>query len=112
MTREELEARMKSDGEDRACIQCEYLKEIRQILRWLDEHGEPMSGLARNLLDNPRRYSGVYNRGIHWNDDYGYGIGYTLYKIPYAEVAHLFKPEKIKPPTKKEFDKAFAAFFA
>ena len=72
-----------------------------------------MSRLARSLLEDSKRYSGaLYQRGILWNDDYGYGIGYAFYKIPYAEVAHLFKPEKIKPPTKREFDKAFAAFFA
>lgn len=112
MTREELEARMRlpQDAEEKACIQCGTKNEMLEILRWAKEHGERMSALASNLLEHPRRYSSL--NAVHWCENYGYGIGFTNYKIPYAEVKHLFKPEKIKPPTKKEFDKAFAELFA
>ena len=112
MTREELDARMRlpQDAEGKACIQCGTKNEVLVILRWAKEHGEELSALASNLLEYPRRCPPL--NAVHWCENYGYGIGYTAYKIPYAEVKHLFKPEKIKPPTKREFDKAFAAFFA
>ena len=112
MTREELDERMRlpQDAEGRACIQCDTKNEVLEILRWAKDHGEGLSILANHLLEHPRRHPPL--NAVHWCKNYGYGIGYTDCKIPYAEVKHLFKPDKIKPPTKKEFDKAFAAFFA